>query len=503
VRSSRFPWVSGRNARRIAAPVLALILTAALAACKLGPDYVRPTVEAPAAFKEALDSGLWKLADPANRPDRGKWWVRYGDPQLDDLESRLNAANQDIVTADARFRQARALAQGARAGYLPTLSAGGSITRLRRSPNAYTNPARNGDAVTDLSLGLDGAWELDVWGRVRRSVESRQASAQAFAADLENLRLSLQAELAIDYFLLRSLDAERDLLDRTLVAYRKSLELTTNRFQGGIASQADVAQAETQLNVTRVQASDLGVQRAELEHAIAVLVGEPPAKFAIAVAPFSFAIPDPPALVPSALLERRPDVASAERQVAAANAQIGVAKAAYYPTLSLGAGGGFQSTEGSNLLSLPSRFWSLGPSALMTLFDGGRRKALDDQAQAAYDGTVSGYRQTVLTAFADVEDNLSALRVLAEEAALQERAIESSRRSLRHTTLRYEGGAVSYLDVAVSQSITLNIERSAVDIARRRKIASVRLIKAVGGDWKATDLPTDADLRADRTAAKR
>ncbi len=493
--------VAAARAPGLAALVAALVLAVPLAACKLGPDYVRPTVETPPEFREALASGQWKVADPADRTERGNWWSQYGDAQLDELEQRLDTANQDIVTADSRFRQARALAQGARASYLPTVNADASVSRLRRSPNAYNNTSRIGTSVNDLSLGLDVTWEADIWGRVRRSVESREATAQAFAADLANLRLSLQAELAIDYFLLRSLDAERDLLERTLVAYRKSLELTTHRYEGGIASQADVSQAETQLNVTLAQAHDLGVQRAELEHAIAVLVGEAPAKFALAVAPFDPVVPDIPGLLPSALLERRPDIAFAERQVASANAQIGVAKAAYYPSLTLGAAGGFQSTEGSNLLSLPSRFWSLGPAAMMTLFDGGRRKALNDQAQAAYDGSVSSYRQTVLVAFADVEDNLAALRVLAEEAGLQDRAVDSSRRSLHHTTLRYEGGAVSYLDVAVSQSIALTIERTAVDIARRRKIASIRLIKAVGGDWKATDLPTDQDLRAVRTSA--
>lgn len=493
----RFPM------RRVGMLALTAAFAAALGACKVGPDYQRPTVETPAEFKEALASGQWKTADPNDRTDRGRWWTAYQDPLLDDLQKRVDAANQDIVTAEAQFRQARALAQGARAGLMPMVVAGANATRLRRSPNAYNNPSRNGDPVTDLSLGLDVAWELDIWGRVRRTVESRQASAQAFAAELDNLRLSLHAELAVDYFLLRSLDAERDLLERTIVAYRKALELTRNRFEGGVASQGDVSQAETQLNVTLAQMQDLGVQRAQFEHAIAVLIGEPPAKFALAPVPFDAALPETPIVVPSALLERRPDVAAAERQVAAANAQIGVAKAAYYPTLVLGASTGVQGTEISNWLELPSRFWSLGPAAAMTLFDGGRRKALNDQAQAAYDGTVSSYRQTVLSAFADVEDNLAALRVLAEEAQHQDRAIESSRRSLRHTTLRYEGGASNYLDVAITQAITLGIERNAIDIARRRKVASVRLIKAMGGDWKTANLPSDKDVMARGTAPTR
>ena len=487
---------------RIRGVWLAMAVALPLAACKLGPDYVRPEVETPAAFKEALASGQWKTADPADRTDRGPWWSIYGDARLDELEARLNKANQDIVGAEARFRQARALAQAARAGYLPTINAGGNANRLRRSPNAFNNPARNGDAVNDLSLGLDLNWEVDIWGRVRRSVEARDATLQAFAADLDNLRLSLQADLAINYFLLRSLDAERELLDRTLVAFRKAVELTRNRFEGGVAGEADVALAETQLNVTLARAEDLGVRRAELEHAIAVLLGEPPANFAIAPAAFDATVPATPIVVPSALLERRPDIATAERQVASANAQIGIARAAYYPTLSLGAAVGVQSTDASDWLSLPSRFWSLGPSALMTLFDGGRRKALNEQAQAAYDGTVSSYRQTVLVAFADVEDNLAALRVLADEAGHQERAIESSRRSLRHTTLRYEGGAANYLDVVTTQSITLGIERDAVDIARRRKVASVRLIKALGGDWDAANLPTTGNATTTKTAER-
>ena len=472
---------------------LAAVLVAgtALCACTVGPDYVKPKIDTPQTFKESAQAdGVWKIAAPGDRQSRGSWWTIFNDPILNDLEEQAARSNQNLVIAEAQFRQARAAAQFANAGYVPTATVGVSATRFRRSVNQYNQNPGNSGPANDFSLPLQVSWEADIWGRVRRSVESAQASAQASAAELENVRLSIQAELAVDYFLLRGIDAERDLLNRTLVAYTKFHELTMNRHEGGVASDADVALAETQLKTAQAQAIDLRVQRVQLEHAIALLVGQAASSFSL---PMVDSNPQPPVVplsVPSELLERRPDIASAERQVAAANAQIGVAKAAYYPTITLGAAAGLESAKASNWLSLPSRFWSIGPDALLTLFDGDRRRALDDQARAAYDATVASYRQTVLTAFQDVEDNLAALGILAEEAQVQDGAVKAAQRSLTLTTNRYTAGASSYLDVVVAQTFSLGNERAALDISRRRMSAAVRLIKAVGGDWSVAQLPT-------------
>ncbi|MEO8135950.1 MAG: efflux transporter outer membrane subunit [Betaproteobacteria bacterium] len=478
-------------------PALLLAVCAALPGCTVGPDYVKPAVTVPAHYKEAAaDGSTWKVAQPADRASRGKWWTLYQDPLLDALQDVVTSSNQDLAVAQSRYAQARALVEGARGSYLPTVTAGASASRFRRSRNAYNNTDTNIGPASDLALPLDVSWELDVWGRVRRTVESSEANAQALAADLETARLSLQAELAVNYFLLRGIDSERLLLERTLVAYRKAHELTINRHEGGIASDADVAQAETQLRTAEAQAVNLRVQRAQLEHAIAVLIGKTPAEFSLAQVGLDAAPPVVPLVMPSELLERRPDVAAAERQMASANAQIGVAQAAFYPTISIGAGAGLQSQKASNWLDWPSRFWSVGPAAALTLFDGNRRRALSDQARAAYDGTVAAYRQAVLNAFQDVEDNLAELGILAEEAGIQDAAVNASRRSVAQTTNRYQAGAVSYLEVVVAQTTALSNERAAVDIARRRMTASVRLIKAMGGDWSVADLPAgDAQKR--------
>jgi NodT family efflux transporter outer membrane factor (OMF) lipoprotein len=476
--------------RFAAMPALLLAASMGLPGCTVGPDYVKPALNVPAGYKEAAADGTaWKIAQPADRASRGKWWTLYDDALLNALQDVLTSSNQDLVVAQSRYAQARALVEGARSSYLPTVTAGASASRFRKSRNAYNNTDTNSGPASDFALPLDVSWELDVWGRVRRAVESSEASAQAFAADLETARLSLQAELAVDYFLLRGIDSERMLLDRTLVAYRKAHELTINRHEGGIASDADVAQAETQLRTAEAQAVNLRVQRAQLEHAIAVLIGKTPAEFSLPVVGLDAAPPVVPLVMPSELLERRPDVASAERQMASANAQIGVAQAAFYPTISLGAVAGFESQKASSWLDWPSRFWSVGPSAALTLFDANRRRALSDQARAAYDGTVAAYRQSVLNAFQDVEDNLAELAILAEEAGIQDAAVNAARRSVAQTTNRYQAGAVSYLEVVVAQTTALSNERAAVDIARRRMMASVRLIKAMGGDWSVADLP--------------
>jgi len=473
-----------------AIPALILAVCAALPGCTVGPDYVKPALVVPANYKEAAADGTaWKVAQPADRASRGKWWMLYEDPLLNALQDVLTTSNQDLVVAQSRYAQARALVEGARADYLPSVTAGASASRLRRSRNAYNNNDANIGPANDFALPLDVSWELDVWGRVRRAVESSEANAQALAADLETARLSLQAELAVNYFLLRGIDSERLLLDRTLAAYRKAYELTMNRHEGGIASDADVAQAETQLRTAEAQAVNLRVQRAQLEHAVAVLIGKTPAEFSLPQVGLDAAPPVVPLVMPSELLERRPDVAAAERQMASANAQIGVARAAFYPTISIGAVAGLQSQKASNWLDWPSRFWSVGPVAALTLFDGNRRRAVSDQARAAYDGTVASYRQAVLNAFQDVEDNLAELAILAEEAGIQDAAVNASRRSVAQTTNRYQAGAVSYLEVVVAQTLALNNERTAVDISRRRMMASVRLVKAMGGDWSVADLP--------------
>lgn len=467
----------------------AVSLALLLAACKVGPDYVKPAIAPPAGYKEtAADGGIWKVAEPGDHAARGKWWTVYNDPLLNALQDVATSSNEDLKVAEAQYRQARAFAQSARGAYYPTVTAGASASRFRDSSNAYNAPANVGPA-NEFSLPLDVSWEIDIWGRARRAVESSEASAQASAAQFASIQLSIQSELAINYFLLRGIDAEKQLLRRTLVAYGKALELTTNRHEGGIASDADVAQAETQFKTAQAQAVNLGVQRAQLEHAIAVLLGKAPAEFAIPEAALETTPPVIPVGVPSELLERRPDIATAERQVAAANAQIGVAKAAYYPTLSLGATAGFASANASDWFDWPSRFWSVGPAAALTLFDGYRRRALNEQAIAAYDGTVAAYRQTVLMAFQDVEDNLAELRILAEQAQIQDAAVKAARRSVMQTTNRYNGGASSYLEVVVAQTFALTNERLAVDVARRRMMASVRLVKAIGGGWTVADLP--------------
>jgi len=467
-----------------------------LTACTVGPDYVRPTAEAPAAFKE-MDG--WKQAQPRDQEIKGKWWEAYNDPLLNNLEEQVNISNQNLAQVEAQYRQARALVQSARAGYFPTLSASASESRSRASSSfsstqlQSTNPVTRG-ITNNYLLTLDAVWELDVWGRVRRTVESNEASAQASAADLEAARLSAHAELAQNYFQLRALDTQKQLFDNTVAAYEKSLQLTQNQYAAGIVAKADVILAQTQLKSTQAQAIDVGVQRAQLEHAIALLIGKPASVFSIAPAPLTATLPAVPIGVPSELLERRPDVAAAERLVAAANAQIGVAIAAYFPSLTLSASGGYQSPSWSNWLTLPSRFWAVGPALAETLFDGGLRRAQTDQARAAYDANVAAYRQTVLTGFKEVEDNLAALRILEQEAEVQDEAVQAARQTVVLTTNQYKAGTVNYLNVTVVQAAALNNERTAVDILNRRLVASVLLIKALGGGWNSSDLPSTAYL---------
>jgi NodT family efflux transporter outer membrane factor (OMF) lipoprotein len=440
--------------------------------------------------------GTWKVAEPRDDLARGRWWDRYGDPTLTQLEEQAGDANQNLAAAEARYRQAQALVANARADWWPTVTVGVSVTRARQSANLGSSFA-SGRTTSDYAMPIEASWEVDLWGRIRRNVESNEASAQASAGDLESTRLSIQGTLAADYFQLRALVAQRKLLDETVDAYARSLDLTRKRKSWGVSSQGDVAQAETQLESTRAQAIDVGVQRAQLEHAIALLVGQPVAEFSLAPAPLRATPPAIPVGIPSEILERRPDVASAERNAAAANAQIGVATAAYYPTVSLGASGGFEATNAADWFTWPSRIWSLGPSVTETIFDGGKRGALTAQARAQYDERVANYRQTVLAAFQNVEDELAALRLLEQEMERQDRAVTAARDSVRITTTQYKAGIVDYLGVVIVQAAALSNERVAVDLLGRRMVASVLLVQALGGGWNADDLPSGPALAAD------
>ena len=462
----------------------AALLCAALSACAVGPDYQRPAIDVGAGYREeqARVPG-WKPAQPRDDARRGAWWTVYGDPVLDGLMARLDAANQDIAVAEANYRQAEALVRGTRAGFFPTVGASAGATRSGGGTSGAGSASRN-----QYTLSGSASWEVDLWGRLRRSLEASRAGAQASAADLAGTRLSSQSALAQNYFQLRVLDEQKRLLDATTQAYERSLRLTQNRYDAGVAGKSDVALATTQLENARAQSVDLDWQRGQLEHALAVLTGQPPSQFALPPQqPFAQQLPEIPVGLPSELLERRPDVAAAERRAAEANAQIGVAVSAWFPDLVLSADGGFRSGRFADWLTAPARFWSLGPSLAMTLFDGGAREAQIAQARAAYDGQAAAYRQSVLAALREVEDALVQLRVLGEEQQVQARALASSRESLRLIQNQYEQGLVDYLDVATVQTTALGTERSALSLLGSRLLASVQLIAALGGGWQGLD----------------
>jgi NodT family efflux transporter outer membrane factor (OMF) lipoprotein len=481
----------------------AVLILSALSACAVGPDYVRPAAVKvmPPAFKEM--SG-WKVAQPGGGRIQGPWWKIYNDPLLNSLEEKVAISNQNVKMAEAQFRQARALVMAARSAYFPTIGIGASFTRSSPSSTTTSNFGRSVGRVnlSDYSLPVSASWEPDIWGKVRRSVESNRANAQASAADLAGAELSIQTELAQDYFQLRTLDAQKKLFDTSVSLYQQSLDLTTNRYNAGVASEADIAQADTLLKTTKAQAIDIGVQRAQLEHAVALLIGQPASSFSIPPLPIEAAPPMVPVGVPSELLERRPDVAAAERQMAAANAQIGVAEAAYYPSLTLSASGGFQSSSWSKWLTWPSRFWSFGPSVEWTIFDGGLRKAQTEEARAAYDANVASYRETTLVAFQEVEDNLAALKILEEEAAAEDEAVKAAQKSTSITTNQYKAGTASYLNVITSQTAELGNERTAINVLGQRLNASVLLIKALGGGWDASTLPQAKELTSFKDVKK-
>jgi NodT family efflux transporter outer membrane factor (OMF) lipoprotein len=467
-----------------------LAATAGLSACMMGPDYVRPRAEAPVAFKEAQG---WKTAQPRDEGIRGNWWEVFGDAQLNALEAQVDVSNQTLKAAEARVREARALVQQARAALFPTVSGSASATRAGSGAGVSRSGSTGGGAPgvrNNYNLSLDASWEIDLWGRVRRNVESSEASAQASVGDLGAAKLSAQAELAQDYLLLRVQDADLQLLNDTVGAYQRSLQLTRNQYAAGVAGRSDVVQAETQLKSTQAQALDAGIQRAQFEHAIAILVGKAPAELSLSAVTLNPTFPEIPTGVPSALLERRPDIAAAERRAAAANAQIGVAEAAFFPAVTLSGTGGFQSSAIGSLLSVPSRYWSLGAALAQVVFDAGLRRAQTAQAIAAYDESVANYRQTVLASFQDVEDNLAALRILEQEANVQDEAVKAARESLAIVLNQYRAGTANYLAVIVIQAAALNNERAAISILGRRLTASVALIKALGGGWNEAPAAT-------------
>jgi NodT family efflux transporter outer membrane factor (OMF) lipoprotein len=447
----------------------------------------------PPSYKE---TGIWRQAQPNDQHLGGNWWEIFNDPLLNGLEDQVNVSNQNLKAAEAQFRQARAVFKYDRADKFPTVTAGASGTRSRTSSNRPPhNSTFNGITSSDFVLPMDLSYEIDAWGRVRHIVESASEQAQASAADVATVSLSMHADLALNYFQARSLDAQEQLLNRTVTEYEQAMELTQNRFHGGIATIFDVQQAQTQLETTRALAIDVGVLRAQYEHAVAVLIGKPPADFTLPPMPLNAVPPAIPVGLPSELLQRRPDIAAAERRVASANAQIGVAKAAYYPTLSLGASGGFESGVITTLISGPSVFWSAGSSALMTVFDGGRRRALDDQAQAAYDQVVADYRETTLTGFQQVEDSVAAVRILEQEAQVQARATAAAEQALQTSTTRYQGGVTTYLEVITSQNAALADEVTSVNLLGRRMASTVLLIEALGGGWDTSQLPTNMSAK--------
>ena len=455
--------------------------------CTVGPKYHRPVVETPPAYKEM---GNWKTAEPGDEKLGDKWWEVFQDSRLNDLEEQIAVSNQNIKAAFAQYQQARAVLRYNRADYYPTVVAAPSAGRTRYSNNRPPhNPSFSGVTFNDFVVPLELTYEADIWGRVRRTVESSRDQAQASAADLAAVNLSMHANLAFDYFAARSLDAEEKLLQDTVVQYEDALKLNEDRYDGGLASDVEVEQARTQLETTRAQAIDVGVARAQFQHAVAVLVGKPPAEFTLPPLPLTAPPPSVPAGMPSELLERRPDIAAAERAMASANAQIGVAKAAYYPLVNLTGSGGFESGSITTLLQGPSGFWSVGAAALVTVFDVGRRRAVTDEAIQGYDYAVASYRQTVLAGFQQVEDNLAALRILEHEATVQNAAVQASEASLELSNIRYRGGVTSYLEVTTAQTAALADEVTAVNLLGRRMANTVLLIQALGGGWDSSKLP--------------
>jgi len=494
----RLSRVAGTLPVRGLAGALLAVLALAAGACTVGPKYQRPAPPpVPTAYKEAPpasfgDTTGWKEAKPNDGALRGKWWAVFQDPLLNSLEEQVDVSNQNLKQSEAQYRSALAAIRVTRAGLFPTVTGGASVTGSQTSNRI--GAGRQISPTATLQLPVSFSYEADVWGRVRSALQGNVATAQASAADLETLRLSIHALLAQNYLQLRGLDTEHDLLDSTVKAYEKAFELTTNRYKQGVASKLDVVQAQTQIDTTKAQLIETGVLRAQYEHSIAALLGKTPADLSIAPATLTAQPPAIPGVLPTDLLERRPDIAGAERRVAAANAQIGVAKAAFYPAIGFNASAGFEGNSLLNWLTWPARFWSLGPTLSHTLFEAGGRQAITDEAVASYDATAAGYRQTVLTAFQEVEDSLSTLRILEQEAQQQQLAVNSAAQSTELSLNQYKGGITTYLQVISSQAIELGDRVTAVNLLTRRMVASVSLIQALGGGWDASQLPKQENL---------
>ena len=475
-----------------------------LTGCNVGPKYHSPPVNPPAAYKELTPDDYkntdgWKVAQPKDDALRGKWWEIFGDPQLNALEEKVNVSNQNIAAAAASFFAARALVKEARSQLFPTVTTTPAITVQR--PSATVSSGKAGGSTssstgtfTDSTFPFDATWQPDLFGRIRNTIKSAAYAAQASAADLENTRLTVQADLAIDYFELRGQDALKQLLDSTVVTYQQSLDFTKAQYETGIGADEAVAEAETQLEATQAQDVALGIQRAQFEHAIAMLTGQPASTFSLPIEPLTSSPPAIPIGVPSQLLERRPDIAEAERLMAQANAQIGIARAAYYPTVTLSAAAGLESTAIASWFTWPSRFFSVGPAAAETIFDAGLRRATMEQFRAQYDETVANYRQTVLTAFQQVEDNLASLRILSGEIQYQDTAVKSAERTLAIAQDRYKLGIDPYLNVLTAQTALLSNQETAVNLRIQQMTASGGLIEALGGGWNASQLPSPAQL---------
>jgi len=470
--------------------LFAVALVLALTGCTLTPHYRTPTVDFPATFKEPPPAG-WKQAQPNEAVDRGKWWEIYNDAQLSQLEDQVAISNENIKLIEAQYREARDNVRIARSGFFPTLSVAPAVTSIRSSATLNPNQQVNfiSGARTQYNLPFDASYQADLWGSIRASVTAQRYNAQFSAATLANARLTFQAQLANFYFQIRGLDAERDLLTRTVAAFQESVDLTQARFEAGVVSQSDVVQAQAQLATAKAQLVDVEVARNQFAHAIAVLTGKAPARLTLPPTLSALVPPVSPPAIPSALLERRPDIAAAERQAAAANQQIGIARAAFFPALSLTASFGLESTKPGSWFTWPSRFWTAGPQLAETLFDAGKRRAQLDFERAAYDAAAANYRQTVLTAFQQVEDQLSSLRVLETEAQQNEEAVRLAQQSLDLTTEQYKAGTVNYLNVLTAQTTLLQNQLTSVNVATRRMLASVSLTEALGGDWNITDLP--------------
>jgi NodT family efflux transporter outer membrane factor (OMF) lipoprotein len=499
-------------ARKLTLPVsqAALVLLAGfLAGCTVGPKYHTPTAPTPAAYKEVTPENMkeidnWKVAQPSDTLIRGKWWELFSDPELNKLEDQVDASNQSIASSYYSFMAARALVKQARSQLFPTLAASPSITKQQESKNYQPTFSAGSSSTSSTSpstyaiydLPFDASWVPDLWGRVRNTVRSNVYSAQSSAADLQNVRLTIQSEVASDYYQLRGQDALIDLLDSTVKAYQESLRLTQVLYETGIDSDESVAQAETQLDTTLAQATNLGIARAQFEHAIAMLLGQPPSTFSIAHEPLKTPPPPIPLSLPSQLLERRPDIAASERLVAQANAQIGIAQSAYYPSVTLSASGGVESTVFTTWLSWPSRFWSIGAAAAETIFDAGLRRATVQQFQAQYNETVANYRQTVLAAFQQVEDNLASLRILSLQIRQQDDAVKAAQRNLDLATDRYKLGIDPYLNVITAQTTLLTNQQTAVNLRSQQITSSVQLVEALGGGWDRSQLPSPGALIA-------